>query len=597
VKEPTGSRVSVIREGKEMELRPSQLGVLPESAIVDPLNDPRFMALIVKLNAELESEVFGQEETLKSIGGAVIAHRASPGAALRPLSILMVGTTGSGKTEIGKALAKVLYNSKDRATLISLGEIVTDYDFIKIMGAPGSEIGLFEQALIANPEGGVVIMDEFSNMGGNNLEKKNAFLKQFYSILEEGTWTSPVTGKTYNRDYLRQFTFLWTGNDGEKLYQGDTADDTRLATWNEFRSKEKLHKLLLASGIPEAFLGRQADIIFMKPSFQAVMVRIVNKFLEPLKKRFESQGITIEVDPDFAAQTAFSFFMNNKGARSIRDLIDIRWQGQMASAVVQTKAKVGDLKGLTFKIKMNDSMIRTRAYSLDRDGERKVLSEITVSRGAEEIGKFSDDFTDYARKEFRYRARDAATTAFHEAGHAVVNDPIKTGQKTAAITIIGGEMASGLRYLGYARYEEELKAMGRAATREVIVSRIARAMAGQLAQVLAGYEADAGWGNDLLQMRTLTTRYALELGLVPGVETALLSTDGKVHLENLSNSQKQRVFKAVNRMFDDAEKMARLSLRDNWNLVLAVVRDLMKKGFITGERLAELKAHPPGDAV
>ena len=581
-----GAKVVVTNKNSPMTMRESTLPILPESDIKDPLNDPRFMDLVNRLSTELESEVYGQEETLRSIGSAVIAHRSDVGQSKRPMSVLMVGTTGSGKTEIGKALAMVLYGSKDRASVISLGEVVTDYDFIKIVGGPGTEIGLFEQALISNPDGGVVVMDEFSNMGGPNLTQKTALLKRFYEMLEEGSWTSPVTNKTYQ---LKKFTFLWTGNDGEKLFQGETADDTRLATWKEFRSKDKLHKLLVESGIPEAFLGRMADIIFMKPLVQDVMVRIVRKFLDPMVKRFESQGIKIEIDPDFAAQTAFSFFMNHRGARSIRDAIDIRIRGQLATAIIKTKAKYSDLSGFVFKLSMKDTMIRTRAYSLDKDGERKVLSEISVSRGAEKVGELTEDFTDYARKEYRYRARDAAVTAFHEAGHAIVNDPLKTGQKTAAITIIGGEMASGLRYLGYARYEEELKALGKAGTRDVFVSRIARAMAGQLAQVLAGYERDSGWGNDLLQMRTLTTRYALEIGLVPGLETAVLGEDGKVHIENLSDSQKSKVFKAVDRMFADAEQMARESLTKNWNVVLAIVRDLMKKGYITGERMEELR--------
>jgi hypothetical protein len=114
-------------------------------------------------------------------------------------------------------------------------------------------------------------------------------------------------------------------------------------------------------------------------------------------------------------------------------------------------------------------------------------------------------------------------------------------------------------------------------------------MAGQMAQILMGYGPDAGWNNDLLQMRTLTTRYALEIGMVPGLESAILGEDGKVHLENLSDSQKRKVFKAVDRMFDDAAEMARNSLQENWSLVRAVVKDLMTKGYITGERLEELR--------
>ncbi len=586
IDEKTGARLSVRRGGQEMNLRSEQVPTLPNSEIRDPLNDPRFLALVERLRNDLESEVFGQEDTLKSVASAVIAHRSDAGSAKRPLSILMVGTTGSGKTEIGKALAQVLYGAKERASVVSFSGVNHEIDLVKILGAPGYDMGLFEQALIGSPDGGVIVMDEFSNMGGNDPRQKNALLKKFYEMLEEGVWTSPVTGKTYP---LAKFTFLWTGNDGETLFQGDTADDTRLATWKEYRSREKLHKILIEAGIPEAFLGRMADLILMKPSTQEVMTRVVNKFLKPVIERFETQGLKIHVDEDFAAQTAFSFFVNHKGARSLRDLIDIRLRGQLAATAIETKRKVGDLDGLTFSLKMKDTMVRTRAYSMDKDGPRKVTSEISVSRGDDVLETFTEDLTEYARREFRYHVKDASVTAFHEAGHAVVNDPEQTGQRTAAITIIGGEFASGLRYLGYARYEEDLRNMGKSATRATFVHRIARAMAGQLAQSLAGYPRDAGWGNDLLQMRTLTTRYVLELGLIDGLESAVLDNSGKIEFASLSPVQKRRVYRAVDRMFRDAENLARKSLRDNWNLVLAIVRDLLRKGYITGERMETLR--------
>jgi ATP-dependent Clp protease ATP-binding subunit ClpA len=589
VRSAKGSQVSALQNSVEMSLRADSLPTLPHAGITDPLNDPRFIELVGRLRSELESEVFGQEETLRGLANAVIAHRSDPGEAHRPLSVLMVGTTGSGKTEIGKALAQVLYGAKERAAVISFSGVSSEFELIKIMGAQGHDVGLFEQALMGNPDGGVIIMDEFSNMGGTNPAQKRAMLMKFYEMLEEGVWTSPVTGKTYP---LSKYTLLWTGNDGELLFQGDTADDTRIATWKGYRSYEKLHKILLAAGIPQAFLGRMADLILMRPSTLDVMVKIVEKFMKPVATRFEkSQGIHIEVAEDFEEQMAATFFRNEAGARSLRDQIDIRLRGQLATAVINTKIKYGDdISGLKFKIRLTDSMVRTRAYSVERDGERKVQSEISVSRGEEVLEKFTEDFTEHARKEFRYGVADAAVTAFHEAGHAVVNDPEQTGQRTAAITIIGGEMADGLRYLGYARYEEEMKAYGKGTTRQTIVNRVARMMAGHLAQTLAGFSADTGWSNDLLKMRTLTTRYVLEWGLVPGLEASVLNEKNEIVFANLSESQKKIVYRAVDRMFADAEREARNSLRRNWGLVRLIVHELMVKGSLTGERLEELRA-------
>ncbi len=85
------------------------------------LRDPRFLDTLVHLEGNLLKEIYGQDEAMRQVAAAVRARANRPLDAT-PLSIWLLGSTGVGKTESAKVLAKYLYGSKDRAQVISFGK-------------------------------------------------------------------------------------------------------------------------------------------------------------------------------------------------------------------------------------------------------------------------------------------------------------------------------------------------------------------------------------------------------------------------------------------------------------------------------------------
>jgi hypothetical protein len=86
------------------------------------------------------------------------------------------------------------------------------------------------------------------------------------------------------------------------------------------------------------------------------------------------------------------------------------------------------------------------------------------------------DYTPFAAAPRRLPERQARATAYHEAGHAVVNDPEITGQKLTWLTILGD-----VGNLGFALYDDNEDRPVHTVDRRHAVLRLARLMAGQTA--------------------------------------------------------------------------------------------------------------------
>ena len=210
---------------------------VPQPPNPNPLADPTIRKIVTDLNDSLKRRVIGQDAMINNIHELIVDHLAQ-GVRYYPTVFMTVGTTGTGKTETGLAIAESVYGSTQRAGIMDLGDVSSAYQFaLKFeQGLDGAE-SEFERYLRSNPEGGVLILDEASNMGGQNRAMKNELFKKFYAIFDRGSWESPVTGKVYD---LSKHIIQLTGNDGEHFFAGSSADEDRLEIW---KSKNDLHQI------------------------------------------------------------------------------------------------------------------------------------------------------------------------------------------------------------------------------------------------------------------------------------------------------------------------------------------------------------------
>jgi ATP-dependent Clp protease ATP-binding subunit ClpB len=100
---------------------------------------------LLHLEEELHKRVVGQDEAIKAVADAVRRSRAGLQDPKRPIaSFIFLGTTGTGKTELAKALAEYLFNDENMMTRIDMSEYQEKFSVSRLIGAPPGYVGYDE---------------------------------------------------------------------------------------------------------------------------------------------------------------------------------------------------------------------------------------------------------------------------------------------------------------------------------------------------------------------------------------------------------------------------------------------------------------------
>ncbi len=556
---------------------------LPRLILDEPLLGSELAEKIKQFDEVVAKMIIGQDDAVKRVREAVISFLSTPKKMRGTFSVMLLGPTGVGKTELGKAVAMALFGGSSQAEIIPMGEILRESDFTTIIGSsPGYvgslEVRRLEKALMSHPDGGVIVLDEFSNMGGKDPTVKEELIMRLYNFFEEGRWTSSATGTTYD---LTKYLFVLTGNDGEELYRGISSDQIRLETWKRNNGPAVLHKMLVSKGVPEAFLGRQADIIDMKPLMRSEVKGVADKLIEPIVRRFSNLGYKVEVSENFNEQFGKMFFTQDKGARSLRSIAQVKLNALISEAVSISKAsgKTAN-EGRWIKIEILHNL-DSKPYIEDPQFLSKV--EITVQVGQKSLTEISlsRDVTQFAAIDKKLSKKQALATAYHEAGHAVMNDFEVTGSKLKYVTVLGSE-----GNLGFALYEDAKDHNYSPTDEAKLKILLSRSLGGQVAMVMGGHAPDAGWGGDLLTARKLAQKYVSEwslnkelLGMVIGKDDAPVFSQAQI--TQISASSEHLLTQSIDYTIE--------TLAKRWDLIEAVKSKLMEDGYVTEDQFDQMK--------
>ncbi len=164
------SRQSVIAQFSEETGMPS--------FIIDPEQHMDPKAVTEHFNAR----IFGQEEAVDRLTGVLAAVKTALARTGKPIaSLLLVGPTGVGKTELAKQLAAFMFGSPSRMTRFDMSEYATPYAVQRLTGYSYASEGQLTSAIRKAPFG-VLLFDE--------IEKADpAFFDLLLQVLSEGRLT------------------------------------------------------------------------------------------------------------------------------------------------------------------------------------------------------------------------------------------------------------------------------------------------------------------------------------------------------------------------------------------------------------------------
>ena len=478
--------------------------------------------------------------------------------------------TGNGKTALPKALAKLLYGDNALPLIIEMGKVSSKFQLPQV----------FEklEAFLERNKEGVLVFDEMGNAGGLDLGAKEEIAKAFYSLLDEGIYYSESKQKAY---HLKNYTIIFTGNEAEKLFAGYSQPDMLRAIWAEYKTEEQVRAYLRSRGLPDAFIARIGTTILMEPPTTETKQLVAQKFVNDWRVGIEKeQPVKITYDDSFGAQLSDRTYTSAGGARSMLSFVESTMSNLAAEGIFEVDMGQASKANPALVKIWFETKAPTAPFYKGMPEKHLAVLHVTVTQNGEVIYAGKNDFTENAQFMKQIRQTDAFATAFHEAGHAILNDPRNSGRVLKHLTIIPADM-----YLGYARYESIPNFLTNH-TRKTLVARLATLVAGSEAEKLVGRDINSGQSGDIEQERGLITHAAVRWGFVPELQGAIINADGEAVL---SLHQQELFDQFANEVLTEARTAAKAYLIENWHLESKVARELIKNGEISGERVEELK--------
>jgi ATP-dependent Clp protease ATP-binding subunit ClpA len=291
---------------------------------------------VMHLRDRLKASVFGQDEAIDSIESSIFSYCVGLNDPQKPISVfLFLGSTGVGKTELAKVLARELYINGAPIVRFDMSHFSDQWSLTRLIGsAPGyinhREGGQMTNALKKNTRA-IVLLDEF--------EKAHPIIqKVFLPVFDEGY----ITDAASHRVDCTKMIFILTANISSQrilgLYNRGLTPSQVL---------EAIEPDVIQALSPELY-SRLQPVVF-RPLHPDTIDKLIEHQLNEVSSRLmATREIDVRFDESVTEYLRQNGFHPTLGARPLKALIQKKVISALSILLLKNNIQSGDRLTLSY---------------------------------------------------------------------------------------------------------------------------------------------------------------------------------------------------------------------------------------------------------
>ena len=284
---------------------------------------------LLSIESKLQERVKGQNRAITTLSDAIIESRSGLSDPKKPIgSFFFLGPTGTGKTELTRSLAELLFDDESAMIRFDMSEFKEEHSAALLYGAPPGYVGYEEGGLlvtqIRQKPYSVVLFDE--------IEKAHSSVYDvFLQMMDEGK----IHDKLGREGDFSNSIIIFTSNIGsqwivEQIQSGHTPDSGKLIE-------------VMAQYFRPEFLGRLTEVVPFAPIDENVAKQIFNLHFGRLQEQLMKQkNIQLNLSDEALQHLANKGYSPKYGARPIAGVIRTYIKKSVSRLIVSEQIKSGD---------------------------------------------------------------------------------------------------------------------------------------------------------------------------------------------------------------------------------------------------------------